>query len=242
VPHVSEPSLVVRRDERDVQGNLLPGHVTEFRRVLRAGGFVLLPSDTAYSIAAWLHSTQARRQVNDLLNREDEPISFAFPSPEVVRRWIAKNDTADRLLKRFTPGPITVVCRASPLVPAVVTRDLMGSLNHTVGVRISSSSEERQVAGIGASVITTVPVLDLQQKTKPPVASFDEAIARIRARVDAFGGAPWCALEGELQYPRTSTVVEVLSRSGSYAIKRPGVISEEEIRAFLESRPDEAGG
>ena len=187
---MSESSLVVRRDERDAQGKLLPKHVTAFRRVLRAGGFVMLPSDTAYSVAAWLHSTQTRRQVNDLLNREDEPISFAFPSREVVRRWIAKNDTADRLLKRYTPGPITVVCRASPLIPAVVTRDLMGSLNHTIGVRISASAEEQQVAGIGASVITTVPVLDLEKKDKPPVASFDEAVARIRARIDAFDGAP----------------------------------------------------
>lgn len=239
---MSESSLVVRRDERDAQGKLLPKHVTAFRRVLRAGGFVMLPSDTAYSVAAWLHSTQTRRQVNDLLNREDEPISFAFPSREVVRRWIAKNDTADRLLKRYTPGPITVVCRASPLIPAVVTRDLMGSLNHTIGVRISASAEEQQVAGIGASVITTVPVLELEKKDKPPVASFDEAIARIRARIDAFDGAPWCAIEGELQYPRTSTVVEVLSRGGSYTIKRPGVITKEEIRAFLESRPGETGG
>jgi len=239
---VSEPSLVVRRDERDAQGDLLPGHVTEFRRVLRAGGFVLLPSDTAYSVAAWLHSTRTRRQVNELLNREDEPISFAFPSPEVVRRWIAKNDTVDRLLKRYTPGPITVVCRASPLIPAVVTRDLMGSLNHTVGVRISGSAEERQVAGIGESVITTVPVLHLENERKPPVASFDEALARIRARIGAFGGAPWCAVEGELQHPRTSTVVEVLSRGGSYTIKRDGVISRDEIRAFLEGTPGQAGG
>jgi L-threonylcarbamoyladenylate synthase len=238
---MSEPSLVVRLDEHDANGNLRPEHVDECLRVLRSGGFVMLPSDTAYSVAAWLHSTRTRRQVNALLNREDEPISFAFPSPEVVRRWIAKNDTADRLLEHFTPGPITVVCRASPLVPAVVTKELMGSLNHTVGVRISGSAIERQVAGIGASVITTVPVLDLEREKKPPVASFDEAVARIRARIDAFNGRPWCAVEGTLQHPRTSTVVEVLSRGGSYTIKRPGVISGEEIRAFLDSLPNQAG-
>jgi tRNA A37 threonylcarbamoyladenosine synthetase subunit TsaC/SUA5/YrdC len=238
---MSEPSLVVRLDEHDTSGNLRPEHVDECLRVLRSGGFVMLPSDTAYSVAAWLHSTRTRRQVNALLDREDEPISFAFPSPEVVRRWIAKNDTADRLLKRFAPGPITVVCRASPLVPAIVTKELMGSLNHTVGVRISGSVIEQQVAGIGASVITTVPVLDLKQKSKPPVASFEEAVAVIQARIGAFNGKPWCAIEGVLQHPRTSTVVEVLSRGGSYTIKRPGVIPAEDIRAFLDDGQNQAG-
>ena len=144
-----EPFLVVRQNERDERGNLLPEHVAEIRRILGDGGFVMLPSDTAFSIAAWLHSTQTRRRINKLLVREDEPLSFAFPSPEVVRQWIAKNDAADRLLECFTPGPITVVCRASRLIPTVVTRELMGSRNHTIGVRIPNSAAERQVAGLG---------------------------------------------------------------------------------------------
>lgn len=233
---MSEPSLVVWRDERDERGNLLPQHVAEIRRVLGARGFVMLPSDTAYSVAAWLHSTETRRQINELLDRENEPISFAFPSSAVVRRWTAKNDAADHLLNCFTPGPITVVRRASRLVPAVVTRELMGSPNHTIGVRIPNSAEERQVANLGASVITTVPVRNLKIESKPPVTSFAEALDSIRDRNGAFGGAPWCAVEGELQYQRMSTVVEVLGRGWSYVIRRPGAIPEEAIRACIERR------
>lgn len=233
---MSEPSLVIRQNERDDQGNLLPEHVTEIRRVLRARGFVMLPSDTAFSVAAWLHSTQTRRQINELLDRENEPVSFAFPSPAVVRRWIAKNDAVDHLLESFTPGPITVVCRASPLIPAVVTRELMGSRNHTIGVRIPNSAEERQVAGAGASIITTVPVRNLKIEGKPPVTSFAEAVDIVRDRIEAFDGAPWCAIEGERRYQRTSTVVEVLGRGWSYTIRREEAIPKEEIWACMERR------
>jgi hypothetical protein len=45
----------------------------------------MLPSDTAYSVAAWPTSARIRRQVNGLLDREElEPISLAFPSAEAV--------------------------------------------------------------------------------------------------------------------------------------------------------------
>jgi tRNA A37 threonylcarbamoyladenosine synthetase subunit TsaC/SUA5/YrdC len=234
---MTEPTLVVRPDERDDQGKLLSRHVAEIRRVLGAGGFVMLPSDTAFSVAAWLHSTQTRRRINALLNRENEPISFAFPTPSVVRRWIAKNDAADRLLKCFTPGPITVVCRASPLIPVVVTRELMGSLNHTIGVRIPNSATEREVAGLGTSVISTVPVLDVNAKNKPPVAAFADAVTTVQDRIEAFDGAPWCAIEGEWHSQARSTVVEVLGRGWNYTIRRPGEISADAIRDCIESRP-----
>src|SRR5215472_523347 len=107
---MSEPSFVVTLDQRDADGKLVPAHLVELRRVLQAGGFVMLPSDTAYSVATWLRTEGTRRQINELLGREKtEPLSLAFPSLQVVRRWSAKNELADELLERFTPGPITVV-------------------------------------------------------------------------------------------------------------------------------------
>lgn len=234
---MSDPSFVIRGDERDADGNLLPAHLAELRRVLQAGGFVMLPSDTAYSVATWLRTERTRRQINELLDRENEPLSLAFPSREVVKRWTAKNELADELLERFAPGPITVVRTASRLVPAAYTRELLGSLNHTIGVRIPQSVEERQVAGLGISVITTVPVRDLDAPRKPPVSSFVAAVASIKDRIGAFEGAPWCAVEGEFRYTSMSTVVEVLGRGRSYTIKRKGVISPEEIRACVDRQP-----
>lgn len=234
---MTEPSLVIQRDERDASGELLPEHLTEVRRVLLAGGFVMLPSDTAYSIATWPRSNRTRQQVNDLLDREkNEPISLAFPSAAAIRTWSAPNAVADALLERFVPGPITVVRTASRLIPVAVTRDVLGSLNHTIGTRVPNSAEERRVARVGLSPITTVPVRDLRAKGRPPVTSFAAAAGIIRDRAAAFEGVPWCAIEGELRYQRTSTVVEVLGSGGSYTIRRQGAIPEEEIRACVEGR------
>lgn len=229
-----EPSFIIRRDDRDAQGNLLPVHLEEVRRILRARGFVLLPSDTAYSVAAWLQAARIRDDINTMLNRSDEPISLAFPSVAIVQRWTAKNTVADRLLVCFTPGPITVVRPASRLIPTEFTQQVMSSQNRTIGVRISSSVEERQVAGVGASPVTTVPPRNL--KTNEAVTSFAEAVEIVQAGIGRIRGEPpWCAIEGEIQYQRTSTVVEVLGEDGSYRLIREGAIPEEEIRDCIEA-------
>lgn len=240
---MSDPVLIVRQDDRDDEGNLLPGHLTEIRQVLENLGFVLLPSDTAYSIAAWLRNEDMRRQLNAMLGREDdEPISVAFRSVEDVQHWTSENKFADELLARFAPGPITVVRPAARRVPVEFTKGILRSANHTIGVRIPNSPIERLVAGVGGSPITTVPVRRLTEKKPPPVTSFDEAVDIIRKRSEEVGAPLWCAVEGEeIRYGRTSTVVEVLGEERNYVIRRLGAIPEEQIKDCLEHGPGQPG-
>lgn len=226
-----EPSLVIRSDDRDAQGNLRPEHLEEINRTLRAPGFVLLPSDTAYSIAAWLDTAQIRDNINMMLNRGDDPISLAFPSLNLVREWTEPNRIAEVLFERFTPGPITVVCRASRHIPAEVAEEAWRSQNRTIGVRIPNSAEEWQVAEAGRTPITTVAVRDLA--SNDPVTSFTRAVEIVQAGMKAIGGAPWCAIEGEIRYSDTSSVVEIIGEDGSCRWIRDGAIPESEIRACI---------
>lgn len=231
---MSEPVLIIRGDDRDAEGNLRREHVTVISQVLQAPGFVLLPSDTAYSVAAWLRTGQIRDHINKMLHREDQPISLAFPDVESIQRWSEPNETADLLLRRFTPGPITVVRRATRLVPAEVTEEAWRSQNRTMGVRIPHSAVERQVAGVGPDPVTTVAVRDLD--TDDPITSFAAAFDIVQAGIVALGGAPWCAIEGEIRYPDTSTVVEVLGDDGGFGLIRRGAIPVEEIQACIDER------
>ena len=235
---MSDPVLIVRRDDRDDEGNVRPAHLAEIHQVLEDQGFVLLPSDTAYSIAAWLRNEDMRRQLNAMLGREDdEPISVAFRSVEDVKDWTSENKFADELLARFAPGPITVVRSAARRVPVEFTKEILRSANHTIGVRIPNSAIERLVARVGGSPITTVPVRRLSDEKLPPVTSFDEAVGIIRERTEQVGAQLWCAIEGEeIQYRRTSTVVEVLGEERNYIIRRPGAIPEDQIQACAEGR------
>ena len=91
-------------------------------------------------------------------------------------------------------------------------------------------------------MITTVPILDVETEGKPAVASFAEAVATVQGRIDAFDGAPWCAIEGEWHSRARSTVVEILGGGWSYIIRRDGEISRDVIRACIESQQRPARG
>jgi len=231
-----EPSFVVRGNDRDAQGRLRPEQLV---RVLQAPGFVLLPSDTAYSVAAWLDTAEIRRNINTMLKRSDNPISLAFPSMDLVREWTEPNRIAEGLLKRFAPGPITVVCRASRLIPDEVAEEAWGSQNRTLGVRIPNSTEERQVAEAGRIPVTTVAVRD---DSDAGVTSFAKAMEIVQAGVARIGGAQWCAIEGEIDSSGlTSTVIEILDDDGNHGmIRGNGPISPDDLRACIAELLQEA--
>lgn len=67
---MGEAEFVIGKDER-TRGGSLPGPVLEkVAEIIQQGGFVLLPSDTCYSIAAQPpRSEEARRRINALLGR-----------------------------------------------------------------------------------------------------------------------------------------------------------------------------
>jgi L-threonylcarbamoyladenylate synthase len=84
---MGEAEFVIGKDER-TRGGSLPGSVLEnVAEIIQQGGFVLLPSDTCYSIAAQPpRSEDARRRINTLLGRTDIPISLAFSSWMATRQ------------------------------------------------------------------------------------------------------------------------------------------------------------
>ena len=231
-----EPSLVIRGDDRDAQGNLRPEHLEEISRILQAPGFVLLPSDTAYSIAAWLDTAQIRDNINKMLNRDDDPISLAFPSLDLVQKWTEPNRVADGLFDALYPGPITVVCRASCRIPAEVAEEAWRSQNRTIGVRIPNSAEEWQVAGAGEN--------DSAGESRSPRWRYGTREQRAchlvhsgrRDRAgghEAIGGARWCAIEGEIRYRILPALSRSSGKTGVTGSIRHGAIPEEEIRACI---------
>jgi L-threonylcarbamoyladenylate synthase len=230
---VSPPEFVLRRADRGPDGELTTAQRAEVERILLGRGFVLLPSDTAYSLAARLLSERTRRDINTILDREQhEPISQAFSGPDAVRAMIGEDPVVTRLMDRFMPGPITIVCPARR-VPDAYARGAMSSQNHTIGLRVTESVEERAVAAASGYPVTTVPVRDPASRPKRPVTSFDRALELVGLGMDAVDGRPWCAIDGVIRHTKTSTVVRV-HQDGRVELRRPGALPFEEIEAGLD--------
>src|SRR3954462_233344 len=99
--------------------------------VLRAGGVIGFPTDTAYGLGADAFNDRAVSQIFELKGRpETKPILLLVDSLEMAKRITRPLPILDSVAQAFWPGPLTLVLPADPSVPTSVTAG-----TETVGVR-----------------------------------------------------------------------------------------------------------
>jgi tRNA threonylcarbamoyl adenosine modification protein (Sua5/YciO/YrdC/YwlC family) len=101
--------------------------------IIRAGGVVVLPTDSSYAIACHLDDKSAVgriRRVREL----DKKHNFTLLCRDLseISAYARVDNTAYRLLKAKTPGPYTFVLRATATVP----RRLQHPKRKTIGIRV----------------------------------------------------------------------------------------------------------
>jgi L-threonylcarbamoyladenylate synthase len=185
------------------------------RDVIRAGGVVVYPTDTLYGLGADPKNPGAVRKLFSIKGRPaGQPILLLIKDPDEVRDWAAEiTPAAERLMKKFWPGPLTLVFKARPDVIAELTGD-----TGTIGLRVPGNALMRQLlAALGAALTGTSANISSRQSPR----SAQEA-------AEAIGGMVDLILDGgraESGYP--STVVDV--SAGEVKVIREGAIPSLEI-------------
>ncbi|MFS8130682.1 MAG: L-threonylcarbamoyladenylate synthase [Candidatus Dojkabacteria bacterium] len=100
--------------------------------VLESGGLVIFPTETSYGMAADAQNPEA---VSNLLEYKQRPagkaISIAVKSKEMAAQFIEVNETADKIINNFLPGPVTVVSKSLHNIDKRLEAE-----NGTLGIRI----------------------------------------------------------------------------------------------------------
>ncbi len=188
--------------------------------VIRAGGLVILPTDTVYGVAADMWQPQAvaalyaakqrppDRAIPILLADLDDMAQVAQDAPEIARR----------LAEAFWPGPLTIAIPRRPEVPEIV------SSLPTVGVRIPDHAAARAVirACGGALAVTSANLSDQPSALTAADAAraLGEAVALVLDGGRCPGGTP-------------STVVDV--SGGALRVVRPGPLDEATLQRALQA-------
>lgn len=85
--------------------------IKEAVRILKAGGVVVYPTETAYGIGVDATNARARRKVYALKKRPAfKKLTVIVGSVSMAYRYIRMDSLAKRLMKEFMPGPLTLVC------------------------------------------------------------------------------------------------------------------------------------
>ena len=190
-------------------------------QIVAAGGIVVYPTETLYALGADAGNAAALQRLVELKGREPgKAISVLVGSLEMLSQIVEEvPEQAAELMRRFWPGPLTIVLRARPSVSAVLTGDSGG-----IGVRLSSHAVATALVRAVGRPVTTPSANPAGQV---PPQRLDEARRYFGAAIDAYVDA------GTLPGEPASTVVDARQ---VLRVIRPGAIAAELLHAGVGNR------
>ena len=187
--------------------------------MIRAGELVAFPTETVYGLGANALDPGAVEKIYVAKGRPaDSPLIVHVDSIEMarslVREWPEK---AEKLARRFWPGPLTLVLPKKSHVPDELTAGL-----DTVGIRMPSNPIALALIR-EAGVPVAAPSANLFSELSPTTAEHVRAAMGDRVAMVLDGGRTTVGIEST-----------VLSLAGPEAILlRPGMISQAEIEEVI---------
>ena len=112
------------------------------REVIRSGGVIVYPTDTFYGIGVDPKNPAAVKRLFEIKGRKaDQPILLLIKNAADAAEWAADiTPNADRLMKRYWPGPLTLVFEARPGVLPELTAG-----TGTIGLRVPGTELAREL-------------------------------------------------------------------------------------------------
>lgn len=187
--------------------------------VIRRGGLVAFPTETVYGLGADAFNPRAVTRVYEVKGRPvNNPLPVQIASAdELPRLAVEIPEVAHALMDAFLPGPLTIILRASPDVPDVVTAG-----TGKVGVRIPDHP-------VALALIREAgrPIVAPSANTsgQPPPTTAEEVLGCLGGRIELILDA------GTTELKVASTVVDVTEAPPK--ILRLGSIGAEMLAPFL---------
>lgn len=187
--------------------------------ILRAGGLVAFPTETVYGLGADAENESAVRRVFEVKGRpEAHPLIVHIGRTEWLDCWVADvSPTAEKLARKFWPGPLTLILRRGPRIPLAVTGGL-----ETVGVRVPNHPIAlAMLQSFGGAV--AAPSANRFGRVSPTRA--------VHVREDFGDQVDFILDGGPCSVGVESTIVDL--SSGDPAILRPGAVTREQLEKML---------
>ncbi|MBX7065813.1 MAG: threonylcarbamoyl-AMP synthase [Parachlamydiales bacterium] len=191
---------------------------------LKNGEPVIFPTETVYGLGAIIFDEEAVKKIFTIKGRpQDNPLIAHISSLEDAKRiGEGLNDLFYKLADAFWPGPLSIIVKKKPEVPALV------SAGHpTIAIRMPSHKVARSlIEGVGAPLVA--PSANISGKPSPTCLSdsLEDLDGKVRYAID--GGSCEVGIE--------STVISLVSESP--ILLRPGSVTKEALEKVLGKKVD----
>ncbi len=193
---------------------------------IRAGEVLGMPTDTFYGLAADPFNLRAVERVYEIKSRSrHKPLSLLIESVDQAEEMAQPlPEEFYELARRFWPGPLTIIVRASSRLPLKVTAN-----TGNVALRVPNSKIPLAVVQ-AAQIPITATSANLSGASECTTAEAVREQLQNRIAIIVDGGTS----------PRevSSTIVDLTDEEARWRILREGAIPAQEISQFFAGKDD----
>ena len=185
------------------------------KEVFKNRGVIAFPTETFYGLGVDPFDSSAVERLFTLKGRSQKnPISLIVKDRAMLLSVVSRIPyIAEGLMKRFWPGPLTIVFEAAPSIPLLLTAG-----TGTIAARISSNEV---CAKLLSAINSPITATSANPSGKTPASTPKEVLDYFNGNIDILiNGGKLTAMLG-------STIVDVTT--GKIKIIREGEISSTEI-------------
>ena len=209
---------IIKIDEKNLE---CPEEIKKLRRaaeIIRNGGLVVFPTETVYGLGANAFDENAVKKIYEAKGRpSDNPLIVHVAKPEDIYKYAEVSETAERIIKRFMPAPLTLVLKKKD-----GRLDCASPGLDTVAVRTPENKTARKLIEL-ARVPVAAPSTNLSGR--PSHTNAEHIIKDLNGRVDMIICGENCEIGLE------STVIS-FNCDDSINILRSGFITKEDLIEF----------
>ena len=172
--------------------------------ILRKGGVIVFPTDSAYAIGCHLDDKQALDRIKRI-RRLDDKHNFTLMCRDLsdVGVFAKVGNTQYRLLKQFTPGAYTFILDATSEVP----RRLLHPKRKTIGMRVPDNPIVQELlAELGEPIMSSTLILPGEED---PMTDPEDIRDRLEHELDLIIDGGFCGLEATTVVNMTGSAPEV---------------------------------
>ena len=208
---------IMKCDCADVSGHDFERAIGEAAREITAGNLVVYPTETVYGIGADIFNEVAVKNLYLAKKRPfDMPLSVAVSGKSMMERIAVLDETAEKLIDAFLPGPLTIIIEKRQEVP-----DLVTATSKKVGIRMPDHPVALGIIKKTGPIVATSANLH----SHPDAVDIDSALSDLGPSVSLYVDS------GPSRLKKPSTIVWIMN--GEVEIVRQGAITIRDIEGVL---------
>ncbi|HOK28672.1 MAG TPA: L-threonylcarbamoyladenylate synthase [Methanomassiliicoccaceae archaeon] len=184
---------------------------------LSAGRLIVYPTETVYGLGCDpFDETAVKRAFMAKRRPFDMAMSVVVSNLPMMEELGIQDDKAQKLVKKFMPGPLTLIVKKRPSVP-----DILTASTNEIGVRIPDHPLALSLIDSFGPLVTTSANIHSHKSPITCQDAIDDLGATVSIYIDA----------GPSRLGKPSTIVQLID--DEMTIIRQGTITREQIEAAL---------